>query len=68
MTFEEIVSQARELPLSQRKQLISEIIETLTETLPIQKRIPGLHAGSTIYISDNFDDELPDSFWLGEDE
>lgn len=67
MTFEEIVNQARELPLSQRKQLISEIVESLTESVPIQERIFGLHAGSTVFISDDFDDALPDSFWLGED-
>jgi antitoxin (DNA-binding transcriptional repressor) of toxin-antitoxin stability system len=29
-------------------------------------RIPGLHAGS-MRASDDFDEELPDSFWLGED-
>ena len=28
-------------------------------------RIAGLHAGLT-WISDDFDDPLPDSFWLGE--
>jgi hypothetical protein len=30
-------------------------------------RIAGLHEGNW-WISDDFDDELPDSFWLGEDE
>ncbi len=29
-------------------------------------RIAGLHKGNW-WISDDFDDELPDSFWLGED-
>ncbi len=33
-----------------------------------QPRIAGLHAGNILYISDDFDDPLPDSFWLGEDE
>lgn len=33
---------------------------------PIKKqRIPGLHAGA-IWTSDDFDDPLPDEFWLGE--
>ena len=32
-----------------------------------KKRILGLHEGQG-WISDDFDDELPDSFWLGEDE
>ena len=66
MTYEEIVTKARELPLSQRKQLISEIVESLTEVSPVQERIFGLHAGNTVYISDDFDDELPDAFWSGE--
>jgi antitoxin (DNA-binding transcriptional repressor) of toxin-antitoxin stability system len=30
-------------------------------------RIPGLHRGE-IWISDDFDDPLPDSFWLGNNE
>jgi antitoxin (DNA-binding transcriptional repressor) of toxin-antitoxin stability system len=30
-------------------------------------RIPGLHKGQ-IWISDDFDDPLRDSFWLGENE
>jgi hypothetical protein len=28
-------------------------------------RVPGLHAGTT-WVSDDFDDPLPDEFWLGE--
>ncbi len=31
------------------------------------RRVPGLFAGQ-IWISDDFDDPLPDSFWLGDDE
>lgn len=31
------------------------------------QRIPGLHQGMG-WISDNFDDPLPDEFWLGEEE
>lgn len=31
----------------------------------LSQRIPGLHA-DTIWISDDFDDPLPDEFWLGE--
>ncbi|RLT37870.1 MAG: hypothetical protein DWI57_13050 [Chloroflexi bacterium] len=31
------------------------------------KRVPGLFAGQ-IWIRDDFDDPLPESFWLGEDE
>ena len=35
-------------------------------TIPATPRVLGLHAGSVIYIADDFDDELPESFWLGE--
>lgn len=30
-----------------------------------KQRIPGLHAGTT-WVRDDFDDPLPDEFWLGE--
>lgn len=30
-------------------------------------RTPGLGKGSVLYISEDFDDALPDSFWLGDD-
>jgi hypothetical protein len=30
-------------------------------------RIPGLHSGE-IWMSDDFNEALPDEFWLGEDE
>jgi prevent-host-death family protein len=29
------------------------------------KRIPGLHKGAVLYISEDFDAPLPDEFWLG---
>jgi len=29
-------------------------------------RIPGLHAG-TVWMSDDFNDPLPDEFWLGDE-
>ena len=68
MTFEDILTQVRDLPIYQRKQLITELVESLTEKRSTAERRAGLHAGSTIYISDDFDDPLPDSFWLGENE
>ena len=33
---------------------------------PSKKRVFGLHRGQ-IWVSDDFDDELPDEFWLGEE-
>jgi antitoxin (DNA-binding transcriptional repressor) of toxin-antitoxin stability system len=32
-----------------------------------KERILGLHEGQA-WVSEDFDDELPDSFWLGDDE
>lgn len=54
-----------------------EIIQTLSRTLQqrynqsaepamiVKPRVLGLHVGK-VTISDDFGDELPDSFWLGE--
>jgi hypothetical protein len=45
-----------------------QLVEVVEEhTKPVhRKHIPNLFPG--IIASDDFDDELPDSFWLGEDE
>ncbi len=29
------------------------------------QRIPGLHKGAVLYISEDFDAPLPETFWLG---
>jgi antitoxin (DNA-binding transcriptional repressor) of toxin-antitoxin stability system len=52
--------------------VIEENGEPLARLVPIEKfepkqRILGLREGQ-VWTSDDFDDELPDSFWLGEDE
>lgn len=44
---------------------ITPTVESQETDIPY--RIPGLHAG-LISMSDDFDDPLPDSFWLGEEE
>ena len=31
------------------------------------QRIPGLHKGAVLYISEDFDTPLPEEFWLGND-
>lgn len=31
-------------------------------------RVPGLNEGAVTWISDDFDDPLPDEFWLGEED
>lgn len=32
-----------------------------------KERVMGLNRGAVTYIADDFDAELPDSFWLGEE-
>lgn len=68
MTFEEIISKARDLPLAQRKALIHQLVESISpaEAMTTEKRIAGLHAGQG-WVSDDFTDELSDGFWLGRD-
>jgi predicted DNA-binding antitoxin AbrB/MazE fold protein len=52
-------------PLDLREgQAITVKIETPFPT-PLQERMAGLHAG-TIWVSADFDAELPDAFWLGD--
>jgi antitoxin (DNA-binding transcriptional repressor) of toxin-antitoxin stability system len=41
------------------------IIRLLPEALSNTPRVLGLHPG--IWMSDDFDEPLPDEFWLGED-
>ena len=36
------------------------------ESKPKKKRVAGLHQGQG-WINDDFNDELPDEFWFGED-
>ena len=44
-------------------------VETVaSETVaPKRKRIAGLNRGAIAWVSEDFDDPLPDEFWLGED-
>lgn len=41
-------------------------IEIVPKPEPTKKRKPNMHPGYFV-MSDDFDDPLPDSFWLGED-
>lgn len=68
MTFEETLTQALELPITQRKTLIYELVESLSQPVekPVKERIFGLTKG-TFVMSEDFDEELPEKFWLGDD-
>ena len=59
------------LSIEEVKQLYTYILETRTQFVeaPVtnDKRVLGLHAHlGKAWMSDDFQDELPDSFWLGE--
>ena len=54
----EIIFTEGDMPLAKLTQVEKPIV-------PIGQRIPGLHPGH--WMSDDFDEPLPDDFWLGED-
>lgn len=49
-----------------KARLPAENVEAALNALQQGQRILGLHAG-TFWMSDDFDAELPNEFWLGED-
>ena len=56
-----------ELTPEEREQLLEYIQQARqAPTGPLKERVFGLHRGA-ITMSDDFDDELPDSFWFGEE-
>ncbi len=62
--FDELVEAVKQLSDEQKRILIQQVEQDTASHKT--ERIPGLHAGK-IWISDDFDDPLPDEFWLGED-
>jgi hypothetical protein len=67
ITLTEVIKAVKELSPEERTQLRTflEQPESGTEiTLQVRQRKAGLFNG--IWMSDDFDDELPDEFWLGE--
>jgi hypothetical protein len=83
MSYEMLLEEIKELSEEEKTALINEILETNKQAAAIieeflnrlkkptvdnpEPRILGLHAGSTVFVADDFDDELPDSFWLGDE-
>jgi predicted DNA-binding antitoxin AbrB/MazE fold protein len=55
------------LELQEGQVLEATVLESPPQEEKKQERIFDMHAGN-YWMSDDFDDELPDSFWLGEDE
>jgi antitoxin (DNA-binding transcriptional repressor) of toxin-antitoxin stability system len=64
----ELISENVEVLFVKDNQPIARLtpLETSIQDKTLKPRIAGLHAGTT-WTSDDFDDPLPDAFWLGED-
>ncbi|MBZ0279265.1 MAG: hypothetical protein K8L97_00910 [Anaerolineae bacterium] len=69
LTLEELLSELNANPEILLTRGISPVAKVAVAETPVQpkERILGLHEGQG-WMSEDFTDELPDSFWLGEDE
>ena len=77
MTIDDVREAVRQLSPSEQFQLIQELLRMLQQRYPAAEaadrqasqraRIAGLDRGS-YWVSDDFDAELPDGFWLGGDD
>ena len=68
--IEEILSsieEGNEVVLMRGGRKIAEVKPAQETEMPRKKRVLGLGVGGKFYMSDDFDDELPDAFWLGEE-
>jgi hypothetical protein len=71
VTIETIVSELNSVPEPLLAEVLSFIRAAKSKTLRSPKhsgfrRVAGLHEGQ-IWMSDDFNDPLPDEFWLGDD-
>ena len=60
----ELVASGLDVVLTEGKSPVARLVPVPQKVKA--RRVPGLSAGK-IWISPDFDDPLPDSFWLGED-
>lgn len=72
-SLKEFLKEVEDDPIDIDTSIFDDYRKTVTERFnapqkpKLLKRQAGLGRG-TVWMSDDFDDELPDSFWLGEDE
>lgn len=62
-----LLDQADEVLFTKDNLPLVKIPPTQFENAP-KPRVAGLGKGSILYISEDFDDPLPDEFWFGDDE
>lgn len=60
-----LVQGGAEVVITQNQTPVARITPVEAPSKPLKKRILGAHPGG--WVSDDFDDPLPDEFWLGED-
>lgn len=69
VSLDEIVELTKQLSLLDKVRLIEEIAPQIEQELKAVQpgpRTPGLHAEmGAAWMSDDFDEPLPDEFWLG---
>jgi len=73
VTLQELIQEARRLSWQEQLHLATQLLQWVEakkpahpESLTVKQRQPDLHPGA-IAIGDDFDEPLPDSFWLGEE-
>ena len=65
-----ILAKLQVLPPEQQQQILDFaefLIKKYDHSTVPKQRVPDLHQGQ-IWMSDDFDDPLPDKFWLGEND
>ena len=68
-TLAEIEAAAEQLPPPEVKRLVQHLtawLEQAPEETPARVRVAGLHRGAW-EVAPDFDEPLPDEFWLGKD-
>ncbi len=67
LTDEQVVRLSRYADVSGKS--LETVVADLLQTLPDEPslaapRVPGLGAGNVLFLADDFDAELPDTFWF----
>jgi hypothetical protein len=69
-TVDDVIAAARQLSPAEKLEIIQALSRELqrqyVDTTSATQRIAGLDKGA-VWMSDDFDDELPDEFWFGSD-
>lgn len=60
----DLVKAGDEVLISEGSTPVARLTAVAPAALPRQSRVAGLHAGA-IWVSDDFDQELPEEFWIG---